>query len=125
MFMRSASDDRPAEDEIRDRRVEVARRNSKWTEIEEPSALVRRGRLYIVHADTDEVFKPYRGVVFATGSATVIADQTALYFYVRDEELTFLELEPGTWSDRVAKRAGLQHFAEITASLAKREPLDR
>ena len=104
----SSVDALPTEDEVRDRRVEVARRNSKWTEIEEPSALVRRGRL-LVHADSDEVFKPYTGVVFASGETTVIADYTALHFYVRDNgELTFLEREPGTWSDRVARRAQLE-----------------
>ena len=101
--MRSASEERPREDAIRAARVEVARRNSKWTEVEE-SALVSRGRL-LVHADDDTVYKPYRGVVFATGSTTVIPDYTALHFYVRDGELTFLELEPGTWSEHIAKQA--------------------
>ena len=103
-FMRTASEERPDEAAIRDARVAVARRNSKWTEIEE-SALVGRGRV-LVHADSDEVFKLYRGVVFATGSTTVIPDYTALYFYVRDNgELTFLELEPGTWSEHVERQA--------------------
>ena len=103
-FMRSASEERPREDAIREARVAVARRNSKWTEVEE-SALVSRGRV-LVHADDDTVYTPYRGVVFATGSTTVIPDYTALHFYVRDNgELTFLELEPGTWSEHVAKQA--------------------
>ena len=102
--MRSSSEERPEDAAVRERRVEVARRNTHWTEVEE-SALVTRGRV-LVHADSDAVYTPYRGVVFATGSTTVIADYTALHFYVRDNgELTFLELEPGTWSEHVAKQA--------------------
>ena len=103
-FMRSASEERPREDAIREARVTVARRNGQWTEIEE-SALVSRGRV-LVHADSDAVYTPYRGVVFATGSTTVIADHAMLHFYVRDNgELTFLELELGTWSERVERQA--------------------
>jgi hypothetical protein len=106
MFMRSV-DERPAEDEIRICRIELALRNSRWTELE-GTALVRRGRV-LVHADSDEVFTLHRGVVFSPGSAEISFNEMApMWFYVHDGELTFLKLESGTWSDRVARRAQLE-----------------
>jgi hypothetical protein len=115
MLAGSVDDARPSEDEARARRVEVARR-SHWVEIEEPSVLVRRGRSFLVHADTDAVYSPHRGVVFAPGAITVIADyNSSLHYFVRDDgELVFLERQPGTWSDRVARRA--QHEARRRAA---------
>jgi hypothetical protein len=92
------------EDELRQKRVEVARRVPGWTELEE-TALVRRGRV-LVDADTDAVYRPHRGVVFAPHSVTLIADQVALYFTVSpDGGLAFYELLPGTWSEQVARQA--------------------
>ena len=90
-------------EELRPKRLEVARRNAKWTEIEDD--LVSRGR-YLVSAETDAIYKPARGVVFAPYTVDVVADQTGLTFYVdRDGDLVFLERVPGTWSEIVAKRA--------------------
>jgi hypothetical protein len=104
-LFKTREEDAPDQTSIRKRRVEVARRNSRWTELEE-TALVRRAR-YLVHADTDELFTVHRGVVFGSGSASVIADQSALYFCVRpDGELVFLERQTGrTWSDIVRRQA--------------------
>ena len=89
---------------LRPKRLEVARRHTKWTEIEDD--LVPRGRGYLVSAATDALYTQARGVVFAPYSSNVIADQTELAFYVdREGELVFLERQPGTWSQFVAKRA--------------------
>ena len=107
-FMRASSDERPGEDAIRDARVEVARRNSAWTELEEVD-LVRRHRGWLVSAETDELFTLSRGVVFASGSVTVIADQAALYFYVdrAGGDLVFLEkiMSPATWTEHLEQQA--------------------
>jgi hypothetical protein len=92
------------EDELRQARLEVARRVPGWTELDE-SALVRRGRV-LVDADTDAVYRPHRGVVFAPHSASLIADQAPLAFYVdQDGGLRFLERLPGSWSEQVARQA--------------------
>ena len=102
--MRSSSEDRPDDAAIRERRAEVARRNSDWTEVRETD-LVPRAR-YLVHAETDGLFTRHRGIVFQTGSAHLIADRFPMFFYVdRDGELVFLQRAPGTWSEIVAKRA--------------------
>jgi hypothetical protein len=103
--MKRASEEVPDEDAIRVRRVEIARRNPRWNEVEE-TALVRRER-WFVHADTDEMFSLYRGPVFMTGSASVaFNDRVDMFFYVRgDGEVIFLERQPGTWSEIVARRA--------------------
>lgn len=105
-FIRSSSDDRPTEDAGRERRIELARRNSRWTEIDDD--LVERGRL-LVSASTDQVFKRYRGDAFETGSATLIAEEFPMFWYVdRGGDLVLLERLPGAWSEIVAKRAKRQ-----------------
>lgn len=58
--------------QIREKRLEAARRQSGWTELEEVD-LVPRDRGLLVSAITDEVFKPYAGVVFATSSVEVLS----------------------------------------------------
>lgn len=89
---------------VRPARLEVARRNSKWTEIE--NDLVPRGRGWLVSAETDLIYQPVRGVVFARYSVNVIADQTELSFYVdRDGDLVFLERIRGTWTEHLEKHA--------------------
>ena len=105
--MASASENLPDVDAIREARVEVARRNHDWTELRETD-LVRRAR-YLVHAETDELFKLHRGVVFQTGSSTLIADRFPMFWYVdREGGLVFLSRVAGTWSEVVAKRARRQ-----------------
>jgi hypothetical protein len=89
---------------VRPARLEVARRNPKWTEIE--NDLVPRGRGWLVSAETDAIYTAVRGVVFAPYSVTVIADQAELYYYAdRDGDLHFLERLPGTWTEHLEKRA--------------------
>lgn len=101
--MPRSSEERPTADEIRERRIEIARRHPDWTEIRETD-LVRRGR-YFVLADTDEILVAHRGAVFQTGSATLIAERFPMVWYLdRDGELAFLERSGGTWSEVVAKR---------------------
>ena len=86
----------PTDAAIREARVELVRRNPHWTELEE-TALVPRARL-LVHADSDEVFTLYRGVVFGTGAASILFnEQVPMWFYVdRAGEVVFLERRSGT-----------------------------
>ena len=103
-FLKASSDERPDADAIRERRIEIARRHTGWTELREAD-LVPRPRAYLVHADKDWIFTRVSGTVFAMGSATVVAEHPAYYFYVgQDGELVFLERQPGTWSELVEKR---------------------
>ena len=103
-IFRSSSEERPDEAAVRERRVEVARRNHLWTELTETD-LVPRAR-YLVHAETDELFTLYRGVVFQTGSSTLIADRTSMHFYVdRDGGLVFLKHQAGSWSELIERKA--------------------
>lgn len=88
---------------VRPERVAVARRMSKWTEIE--SDLVPRGRSWLVSASTDAVYVRHPGVVFQPYSVNVIADRVELSFYVdEDGELVFLDRLGFTWSEHVERR---------------------
>jgi len=103
--MKRASEEVPEEDAVRARRMEIARKNTLWSELEE-AALVSRGR-WLVHADSDEVFSRFKAAVWSRGSAQISAnDRVPLWFYIDQQgEVHFLERLPGTWSERVAKRA--------------------
>jgi hypothetical protein len=95
---------RAYEEAVRPARLEVARRNSKWTEIE--NDLVPRNRGWLVSASTDAICQPVRGVVFQPWTVTVTADQAALFYFVDDDgELHFLERIPGTWTEHLEKQA--------------------
>lgn len=98
--------DEAREVELREARVAAARRQPGWVEFEE-TALVRRAR-WLVHAESDELYRRSRGVVFQSGSAALIADHVPLAFYVEHEtgEVVFLEKVGKTWSEIVARRAG-------------------
>lgn len=103
------SEEGPTEADVRRARVARARRHNRWTEIP-AGRLVRRNRLWLVDAETDEYFVPVRGVVFHTGTANILADHVALHFVVGDDaELVFYEIQPGTWSDRVARQVAKEH----------------
>jgi hypothetical protein len=103
LFVRAA-DEVPTESQIRAGRLQAARRLHVWTEIEDD--FVPRGRGLFVSASTDHVYTTVRGVVFQTGSATIIAERAPYYFTVSpDGGLTFYERQPQTWSEMVAKRA--------------------
>jgi hypothetical protein len=62
---------------LRPKRLEVARRMPKWTELQEVD-LAPCGRGWLVSAETDAIYTPVRGVVFASYSVNVIADQAEL-----------------------------------------------
>lgn len=85
-----------AEDELSAARLDAARKNKSWREIEEP---VNRGRFY-VDAASDEMFRPYRGAIFAPqGSAIEFAFPKPLVFYVgRSGAPVFLEPLGRKWS---------------------------
>ena len=94
---------RALDEQVRPARLEVARRNPKWIEIE--NDLVPRARGWLVSAKTDAIYTPVRGVVFAAHSVNVIADQAELAYYVdRDGELHFLERIPGTWTNTSSEK---------------------
>ena len=102
--LRSSSDAPPVEQgQLRAARREAARRNPRWVEVEETS-LVRRA-MFLVHADTDELWTHYRGTVWEAGSANVIFnDSIPMWFFVdADGEVVFLERRPGLWSDIVER----------------------
>src|SRR5262245_15985792 len=97
------SDEAAHDLKVKEARLEVAKSSSEWRELE-VTALVRRWP-YLVHADSYELFAPYRGVVWATRSSSPIADKTPLHYFIdREGEVIFLERKPGTWSEIVEKR---------------------
>jgi hypothetical protein len=108
---------------VRPARLDVARQNPKWTELQEVD-LVPRGRGYLVSAVSDRIYQRVQGVVFASYSVNVIADQTELSFYVdRDGELHFLEQIPGTWTQHLEKQAARQRRRAMQGP--RTEPLRR
>jgi hypothetical protein len=91
---------------VREQRVESARRQSRWKEIEEVDVVPKMR--FLVLASTDEIVTPYRGAAFDSGSAWPMADQTELYYYVRDDgDLAFFEkhTNPATWTEFLEKQA--------------------
>jgi hypothetical protein len=76
---------------LRPARLEIARRNRRWHELQEVD-LVARHRGWLVSATTDEIFSPYRGAVWVPDSVAVVSDMAELWFYVTaDDEIHFLE----------------------------------
>ena len=103
-----SSEQRPSEAEIRRARVARARQHQRFTEIP-AGRLVPRHRFWLVDAETDECFVPYRGGVFHAGTASILADQAYLHFYVDEAgEPRFVERQPKTWSEIYAKRARVE-----------------
>jgi hypothetical protein len=106
-------------DEVRQARVEAARRCRSWVEIQDD--LVPRARGLFVSAGDDHVYARYAGTVFQTGSTTIVSDRAALFFTVDDAGvLTFYERDSQTWSERVARRAQLE-----ARRRAPRQPMRR
>ena len=89
---------------VLDARVAAARANPNWTEVEE-GALRPRPPHMLVHGDTGQTFKRYRGEVWSPGTATVafIDERRMMWFLVRDDEIAFLEYV-GQWDLIYAKR---------------------
>jgi hypothetical protein len=92
-------------EEVRSARIEVARRNPRWTEIPE-ARLVRRGLGYLVDAETDLVYTLRRGETFVRGTSNSGYSDHHLAFCVDlAGEVVMLELDgSATWSERVERR---------------------
>lgn len=107
---------KPAADveKLRRLRVETARRVEAWREVAATDFVQRPP--YLVEAESDWVFVPFKGTIYATGEAKpTYHERTALLFVVgENDELTFFErtANPQTWSQHVARRA---HRARVTA----------
>jgi hypothetical protein len=90
---------------VRPERLKAARRNSRWTEIEN-DLVPRLGGRWLVSASTDAVYTPVRGAVFLSYLADVVADQAPLHYFVDgDDELHFFERLPETWTQHLEKKA--------------------
>ena len=103
--MRRSSEDVPSEDAAREKRVEAARRNPVWREVEE-AVLVPRER-WLVHAETNETFTRFAAQVWARGTAVIAQnDRVPLTFFVDQQqgEVHFLERQAASWSEIFAKR---------------------
>jgi hypothetical protein len=93
-------------EQVRAARLEVVRKNHRWTEVAETS-LVKRGP-FLVLAETDELFQLRRGMIFEPARAAIgyVSEDTEIHYFVdRAGEIVFLERRPGVWSDIVAKKA--------------------
>ncbi len=109
---RTTTDSDPAvvehERQVRQARLDLARRQTTWTEIPD-TRLVRRGR-YLVDAETDLIYVLRGGVVFEPGKAVVgyVPENTPMTFTVYENgKIAFLEQPSGprTWSEIVAHKA--------------------
>ena len=98
-------------DEFRAARLDAARRNPAWTEIDPPVVRER----WLVDATTDRLYRLCRGDVFSPGSAAIITPETALAFYVDDDGAVVL-LErvssPSTWTEYLEKHSRRQRERE-------------
>jgi hypothetical protein len=103
--LRSSSDPQPVDrEQLQAARLEAARRTPKWEEVEK-TMFVPRAR-WLVRADDDTLWTPFRAV-FEAGSARIAAnDQVPLaYFITREGDLRFVEKFGGTWSQIVERQA--------------------
>jgi hypothetical protein len=91
-----------AADELAERRIAAARACRGWQELDADD-LVQRDRGFLVHADSDEAFRVYRGDAFSPSGA-VVADMTPLAFYVDADGVHVLERCPDTWSELTYQR---------------------
>lgn len=89
---------------LQEARLRAARANTHWTELEAVDLVARPGGLLVAASD-DAVYTQYRGAIWERGSATMISDQAALFWFEQDDgELTFLERQPETWSQVIEKQ---------------------
>jgi hypothetical protein len=96
------------ERQVRQARLDLARRQPAWTEIPE-TRLVRRGP-FLVDAETDLVYVRRRGVVFEPGRANVgyIRESTGMTYTVdQADNIVFLE-QPGRPSTAHSAAASAQ-----------------
>jgi hypothetical protein len=92
----------PAPGKLAQQRIAAARACRKWQEID-AGRLVRRERGYFVDAESDAAYRRYAGDAFSP-SGTIVADQTALAFYVAEGDVCVLERQPRKWSEIVYQR---------------------
>lgn len=96
------------EDELAARRVEVARGNSRWTEIAPAERLRQRELGLLVDSETDLVWTRRPGMVWAPETAHVeyVDPRSEQTFYVDSAgEVVFLESVQMTWSEHVRRAA--------------------
>jgi hypothetical protein len=101
------------ERQVREARLQLARRRPKWIEVPE-SRLVRRGP-FLVDAETDLVYVLRRGHVFEPGSATIgyVPHDTPMTYTVNEHgTVVFLEASGSrTWSEIVERKARRERAA--------------
>lgn len=93
-------------DTFRRVRIDSARRNEQWTELEE-AALVKRGP-WLVHVETDELYTRYRAPTFHRSARIEFGADKALHFFVDQAgDVVVLERsqQPRTWSEVAYGRA--------------------
>ena len=100
---------------VREARVKAARSCKRWTEIDPPERLCPRGPARLgwkVDSVSDNIYTLYRGTVFHSRSANIIADQAEIFFVVVDGDVVVYErlTSPATWSQFVERqtRRGLK-----------------
>ena len=103
--LRGSSDPQPVDPEqLRAARLEAARRTPQWEEVAE-TMFVPRAR-WLVRADDDTLWTPFRAPVFETGSARIVAnDQVPLSYFITPEgDVRFVEKFGGSWSQIVERQ---------------------
>lgn len=99
-------------DEAAQRRVEAARLCNAWQEVD-PAALIPRGKRFLVHSETDEVFVPHTGAIWNHAGRIEFGDQAPLYFVVQgDGDVLVLEKYGESWSAIVARQTHAEHRAK-------------
>lgn len=104
--LRSSSNATPVdrEQQLREARVQAARRNNRWQELDPVDLVERLGGRIVVSAETDRCFQSYRGALWQSGTATAIPDFSPLFYVVHDgDRLEFFEQMPDTWTARVER----------------------
>lgn len=103
---------RAQREQVRAKRVDLARREDKWTEIP-AERLVSRGPSrfgWLVDAETDLVWVRAPGSFFVRDSVTLVATHVAVtYFVDAAGDIVALERAPNiaTWSDVIRTRPDL------------------
>lgn len=97
------------ERQVREARIEKARANDAWTEISPATRLVRRGpgKRIVVDAETDKVYRDFRGGVFGQSTASIefVDVKRPLAFTVDHGDVTFYEPTGEIWSEIFERKA--------------------
>jgi hypothetical protein len=95
------------EQQLRTARVEAVRK-THWTELEQADLVPRGPFGWLVHAQSDCVYRLYRGAVFDRGTIGFASPDAALAYYVtaRNEVVVLERLtHPASWSAFVERNA--------------------